>query len=302
MLKVGVQSAPLLDSGIDEGFRLIHESGFDCIDFNIDEFLPGGKIVRGELDSIYDRSDDEIREFFRPYKEAAEKYGVSFYQAHAPFPSWVKDQPVTNDHMIRVLEKCIMVCEYLNCGHLIVHPFFASYAGTLDAQEEWELNIRQYGSLIPACRKHHVVVCLENMFTGYRGKLYAAICQNPDEACRYIDTLNEMAGEKCFAFCLDTGHALLVGNEIYGVVKKLGHRIECLHIHDNDGRDDLHLAPYMGLLHWDRFVQGLHDIGYQGALCFETFNAVGVFDRELTPEVLRLISATGRMFARRICG
>ena len=204
MLKVGVQSAPLLDNGIDEGFKLIHEAGFDCIDFNIDVFLPGGKIIRGELDSIYDQSDDEIREFFRPYKEAAEKYGVSFYQAHAPFPSWVKDQPVTNEHMIQVLEKCIMVCEYLNCGYLIVHPFFASYDGTLEAQEEWDLNIRQYGSLIPACKKHHVTVCLENMFTGRHGKVYAAICQNPDEACRYIDTLNEMAGEKCFAFCLDT--------------------------------------------------------------------------------------------------
>ena len=302
MNKISVQTAGIVNVfGADEGFKMIHEAGFDCVDFNVvDMALPGGKIARGELDSIYDKSDDEIIEYFRPYKEAAEKYGVEFYQAHAPFPSWVKDAPVTNEYMIQVLEKCLMVCTYIGCPYLIVHPFFQSYADALPADEEWNINIRQYSRLIPAIKKYGVTVCLENMFTVNRRKVYAAICQNPDEVNRYIDTLNEMAGEKCFAFCLDTGHALLVGSDIYNVIKKIGHRIEALHIHDNDGWDDQHLAPYMGKLDWDRFIKGMREIGYKGALSFETFCTMSVFDKELAPNVLSLIGATGKMFARRI--
>ena len=55
MMKLSVQTAPILDNyGIDAGFGMIADAGFDCVDFNIDHCLPGGKIVRGELDSLPD--------------------------------------------------------------------------------------------------------------------------------------------------------------------------------------------------------------------------------------------------------
>ncbi len=303
MLKTSVQTADILDTyGIDEGFRMIHEAGIDGVDFGVPcEVLSGRQIARGEFDGcIYNGSDEEILEFFRPYKEAAEKHGVAFCQAHAPFPSWVKDKPVTNEYMIRVFEKCLMVCAYLNCPYLIVHPFFPGYNETLTSEEEWNLNIESYSRLIPAIKKYGVTVCLENMFTVSRRKVYAAICENPDEVNRYIDTLNNIAGEKCFAFCLDTGHALLVGLEIRTLINKLGHRIETLHIHDNDGWDDQHLTPYMGILDWNRFIEGMRDIGYKGALSFESVSTFRAFDPELMPNILSLMGATGRMFARRI--
>ncbi len=302
MNQVSIQTDGILNyCGIDEGFRRIHEAGFDAVDFNgTSDALSGRSIIRGELDSIYDKSDEEILEYFRPYKEAAEKYGVAFGLAHAPAPSWVISKPESNEYMLMVFEKCLMVCKYLNCPHLVVHPFFPSYNDTLLPEDEWELNIQQYSRLIPAIKKYGVTVCLENMFTAKGRKIYAAICQNPEEVCRYIDTLNGMAGEKCFAFCLDVGHSLLVGNDIYTVIKKLGHRIEATHLHDNDGRDDQHLAAYMGVLDWDRFTKGMHEIDYKGVLSFEASNTFNVFDRELMPEVLNLIGATGRMFARRI--
>ena len=82
-------------------------------------------------------------------------------------------------------------------------------------------------------------------------------------------------------------------------MQTLGERIVAFHIHDNDGVDDLHLAPYMGVLDWNRFVEGLRDIGYDQTLSFETFNVWNVVDHELCPEVMRLIAHTGRMFAKR---
>ena len=116
---------------------------------------------------------------------------------------------------------------------------------------------------------------------------------------RTQDELNALAGERRFGFCLDTGHALLTAQDIQQVMLHLGDRIECFHVHDNNGIEDQHIAPYMGILDWDRFVEGLRSTGYQGALCFETHGAIKVFHPELAPEVLRLIARTGRMFVQK---
>lgn len=299
MLKISIQTTNIFEKfGIDDGFRVIHEAGFDCVDFTMIPFVPRAAIQRTAA-SIFDQSDEEIRDFFRPYKEAAEKYHVEFYQAHAPVQSLTKN-PISNAYMIGVLKKSIMLCDYLNCPYLVVHPFFLGYDDMLDLPTEWDKNIGGYSQLIPASRQYGVTICLENMFMGRMGKMYNAICQDPDETNRYIDTLNEIAGQKCFAFCFDAGHTHLISRDCYSVIKKLGHRIEALHIHDNDGNDDQHLAPYMGNADWERFVKGMREITYRGALNFESHGIASRFPKTLVPQALALTAATGRMFARRI--
>ena len=80
----------------------------------------------------------------------------------------------------------------------------------------------------------------------------------------------------------------------------LGKRITAFHIHDNDGRNDQHLAPYMGVLDWERFIAAVRDIGYDKTLSFETFNVWNSVHGEVMNELMRFIAACGRMFARRI--
>ncbi|MBQ2956870.1 MAG: sugar phosphate isomerase/epimerase [Clostridia bacterium] len=299
MHKISIQTTKIFEAfGIDDGFRIIHEAGFDGVDFTLIPFAPQSAIRSGES-CVFSKTDDEIKEFFRPYKEAAEKYAVEFSQAHAPVQSLQKT-PEACRYMIEVLKKSIIVCDYLNCPHLVVHPFFFGYDDQLDPKTEWDANISGYSQLIPAMKKHHVTVCLENMFGSYRGKIYAASCQTPAEANLYIDTLNEIAGEKCFAFCYDTGHSNLIGRDIYTIIRQLGHRIECLHIHDNDGWSDQHLAPYMGCADWNRFIGGMREIGYDGVLNFESHGVISTFDHEVIPAALKLTAETGKMFSHRI--
>lgn len=299
-MKLVVQSAPLVNRyGIDEAFRMLNETGFDGIDFNIDTELPGSAIIKGEYDGLFAGSDEAMIEFCRPYKEAGEKYNIYFHQMHAPFPSYVANE-AGNDIVMNGIKKCIMLCGYLNCKNLIVHPMFLGYDAKLDPQTEWDINIERYTELIPLARQYGVTICLENMFTGYRGKMYAACCADMADANRYINYLNSVAGEKLFGFCLDVGHALLVGKEIYSTIMELGDNLTTLHVHDNDGRNDQHLFPYMGICDWDRFVKGLKDVGYKGAMSFETFNAMQVIDSELAEPALKFLSAIGKKFIERI--
>ena len=108
-----------------------------------------------------------------------------------------------------------------------------------------------------------------------------------------------IAGEKCLAFCLDTGRLLLAGMDDREAMIRLGDRIEVFHVHDNNGMRDQLLAPYMGVLYRNRFVEGLRAIRFGRTLSFETFGIWNVVDRELAPAMMRFIAETGRTFALR---
>lgn len=300
-MRISVQTGGIEEHiGTDACYKLIKEAGFDAVDVNIDHLLTPQEIKSGKRAAAFEGSDEEILAYFTPWKAAAEKYGLDNYQAHAPFPSYVVDPTGEyNVYLLRILEKTIMGCAYIGCRRLIIHPFFLGYGDQVDEKTEWETNIRCYAALIPAAKHYGVTICLENMFMRYNGKIYAACCSDIDTACRYVDTLNEMAGEEVFGFCLDTGHLLLTGLDVLKAMTKLGGRIKAFHVHDNNGWDDQHLAPYMGRLDWKRFEEGLREIGYSDTLSFETFNVMNAVDSELWPQALAFIAQTGRLFARR---
>ena len=132
-------------------------------------------------------------------------------------------------------------------------------------------------------------------------KIYHAICSEMSDACRYIDKLNEIAGENLFGFCLDIGHLLLCGLDNYNSIMELGHRLVALHIHDNQGgNDDNHVIPYTGVIIWERFIRGIADSGYQGTLSFETGGQYRKVPKDFLPTALKWTADVGRYFDKRI--
>lgn len=301
MIRIAVQTGgPEELLGIDGAYRLIREAGFDGVDANVDHLLSYGDICAHRLSPAFEAEGKAALEYFKPWKDAAEKYGLENYQAHAPFPSYVAGEDgAYNEKLMGMLKTTIRGCDYIGCRRLIVHPFFLGYDQQLTPEQEWEVNIERYSALIPAAKEYGVTICLENMFSGHNHKIYSACCSDITTACAYVDELNRLAGEKRFGFCLDTGHLLLLGKDIKTAMVQLGERIKAFHVHDNNGQADQHLAPYMGVLDWKRFVEGLRAIGYDQTMSFETFNVFNVMDPEIACEMLRVIAKTGRMFARR---
>jgi len=301
-MKISTQTGGIEEFiGQEKCMEMLAQAGFDAVDFNIDHMLSYGAITRCEHSEIIDLPDDQILEYWRPSKETAEKYGITFGQAHAPFPSCSKN-PEYQEYLLEVMRKCLLICEYVNCPYLVIHPNFYGYDERLTRQEEWDANIRFYSALIPWIRKYGVKVCLENMFYGYQGKLYTAICGRMQEAIAYIDALNDIAGEKLFGFCYDSGHALIAGNDPCDDLVALGDRVWTLHLHDNNGSNDQHVAPYWGVLDWDGLCRGLREIGYKGTINFETFHSVVAVDPAMVPVTLQYIAQAGRVFAAKIEG
>ena len=52
MNKIGVQSTgSIIQGDIEAGYRRIKEAGFDCVDFNFDEYLHCTMVERGEINA-----------------------------------------------------------------------------------------------------------------------------------------------------------------------------------------------------------------------------------------------------------
>lgn len=306
-MKIGVTSSSLVFRyGVDGTFELIKKAGFDAVDFNFDVFYTWKDIKAGapcELLTVREKIDS----FTDEINAAAKKHGLVINQMHAVFPIYFKDRPDYTESVYNTLVGSIEICGRVGCKLLVIHPGFCGYLDTEEMQKkEWEINMQIYTSLIPLLDKWGVTCCLENMWVQdpHSKKIYGAICSDADEACAYIDALNEKAGKELFGFCFDIGHALIIGSDPYLVIKKLGKRLKTLHIHDNDGHGDDHLCPYMGIGDWARFCRALKEADYKGCLSFETGNtqSVAFTPEELWLPTLRLTAEVGRYFAKQIEG
>ena len=300
MLKIGVQSSHWYDEKHpEESMKLIHDCGFESIDYNIHLFFLPKSIRANERSEFFEQSIDEILDHYRPLKAAAERWQVEIGQLHAPFPLHIEGNDELNDYLIMTVEKSCAVSQFLNCPAVVVHPFIHK-----DKETERQVNLTMYRRMIPFAKRYGVKLCLENLYSDFNGRPIEGCCADAAEACWYIDTLNAEAGEEIFGFCFDIGHANLVGRNVLEFIRTLGPRLTILHIHDNMGEKDSHLIPctqwYPGGVDWDSFIQGLKEIGYRGPLAFETFRGINLLPEDVHEEGLKLVSASGRSFRRRI--
>jgi len=304
MLRIGTQSDNWYSDSDPEGsIAYIRSCGFTTIDFNMNKYIPVKELYEGKppYTSFYDKSVEELCEFFAPLKAACEHHDVTIAQLHGPFPGWYVDGGELNDYMIMVYEKCLAVSAFLGCPGVVVHPVH----GAGDA--EWESNLWVYRRLIPAAKKYGAKILLENIFGRYNGRFIQGRMSSADVICKYFDLLTEEAGFEAFGICFDVGHAIITCQNIPEFIKTLGPRLTNLHIHDNNGLDDLHFLPYTCtttganlVCNWEGIIDALKEIGYRGDLCFETFRAYRIMPKEVWRELFTLNAAIGRYFVKRI--
>ena len=289
-----------------EGIRYIKDCGFDGIDYNF------GKLYRDTLNvekltSFYDKSLEELYDYFAPLKKALEENKVEMSQSHGLFPVGFVGEPARTDYNIQVTEKHIALCAYLGCPAIVIH---GTSAPQLTKAEERAFNLDMYRRLMPTAKKYGVKVCLENLLNLYEWDPYEGNCSNADEAVWFLDTLNAEAGEEVFGFCFDVGHAVLTGANLYQYLTTMGKRVTVLHIQDNDGASDGHMLPFTQLerrgqrlrIDWEMFIRGLREIGYEGPINFEGARGIRVLPEQLRKDGLRYLSAVGRYFKARVEG
>lgn len=293
-------------TNIDAVCAMYKANGIDGVDFGFDCYTVGNGFREKFFSS---QSIDELKEFFTPYKEAFKHHGIEVVQTHPPFPTFKfvdgKDETkeAYNARALDAVIKTIELTAFFGCKYAVVHP--AHGVIDMDLAELKKANMKYYSQLFDVARRNGVTICLENMWNRRNGgAIVDSACSNPYEACDYIDTLNDMAGEELFGFCFDVGHANLTGKNMRNDLCVLGKRVKVLHIHDTDKIEDRHTVPYafigtqnQSVTDYVGFLAGLRDIGYTGDINFEISNAFKVFPSPTHPALCALVSSIGRYFA-----
>lgn len=287
----------------EQNFPLLKEAGFGAVDLNFDVIfnITGGNVKKKPYakSTFYDLEENDFFAYLEGIKSAAEKNGIKIWQCHAPFPSYRFDaEDDVNSYIESVIKKTVAAAGYLNCPYIVIHPVNFAYGTTADREEIFNRNVEFYSRFIDDLKKHNVVACLENMWVRYKKKIFESTCNDYDEVNRYIEVLNQKAGAECFAFCLDTGHAVLTGANIRHAVKTLGKNLKILHLHEVDGIEDSHTMPFtLGAVDWDYIMCALRDYGYSGTLNFEASESWLMFPKELWPQSVKMLGAIGQYFS-----
>ncbi len=309
-LRIGVQSKnAVFDESPAEGFALLKAAGFDCCDFSLNNYLKNTDLYQEKLNLFFDQSVSELETYFALHKEGAKQAGIFINQMHMPYPTFVPGaKKEVNDYLWNeVGPKSMEICRFLECPNIVIHGFkLDRYYGS--EQAEWEKTEEFIESLAPVAKEYGITICMENLWnTLGTHKVEGPGC-NAVKAVKRIDSINEKYGAEVLGFCYDTGHGNLVGLDPYKFISTLGKRLKVLHIHENDGAEDLHQLPYTftrtrentSVLDWDGVLRGLKDIGFDGVLSFETAPVLDCFPKELKAEALHMIAAVGRYFSAQI--
>jgi len=86
--------------------------------------------------------------------------------------------------------------------------------------------------------------------------------------------------------CYDSGHGNTLKSEGTGkeMLKRFGHRLMALHLHDNDGLGDQHRLPFDGSVDWPPLMRQIEALGYRGST---TLEMGGAYPELTTEEFLR---------------
>jgi sugar phosphate isomerase/epimerase len=197
--------------------------------------------------------------------------GLSLNSVHAPITdvfggtgpsttySTASAVPADRDAAVREAEAALKVADRIPFGVMVLH------LGTPSSMKHPDDNQRKAAvrSLEEICRlaePHGVRIAVE------------VIPNRLSDAPSLVSLLEDELDGPAAGICLDFGHANLMG-DVADAVEAASEHLIATHIHDNHGRDDEHLVPYLGSIDWDLALVTLRKIGYEGTYLMELAGA-----------------------------
>ena len=192
---------------------------------------------------------------------AAEKIGIKLIQAHSPMGKPLQDE---DGSFLQDTLRCVDACGAWGIKNLVVH---SGYANGLSPEQTFERNKAFFLPLLDRAEKYEVNILVENFNKMSVDGLYWI--DNAPDLLRMVECVDH----PLFHAVWDVGHANMQEMPQDEALRILGDHVRALHIQDNTGDRDTHLAPFLGTVNMDSIMNGLADIGYNGYFTFE----VGAF-------------------------
>ena len=263
----------LFNMGLKKAAEAVKEAGFDAVDFSFKDKAAHMLLREGdEQNALW------VRRIFQ-------ETGIECVQAHAPLGMSVENKMDEEDEQFDLILRSFRFAQVLGARTIVVHAItdvkpvnFVSH------------NLRFYKTLEPYARELGLKIAIENLYIyNRRYGTFDGVFAEPIEM---VDFLQKLKSDT-FVACVDTGHALLCDKAPEEYISELRSApIGAVHLHDNDGKDDLHLPPYAGVMEWDKILDALADMEYDGDLTLEIMFFLG--DHASEEELPKALSLAAR--------
>jgi sugar phosphate isomerase/epimerase len=232
------------------GAHIAHSSPAEAID----------RCVALSLDSIelftQEYTPDECREI----RDRCGDAGL-IVDYHAPWGGDLDLSPNDHDTALRNLESFIARADLMGVDHLTCHLglYDLDVPGGRDRALDMIISVTE--KVVPSLKDTGVVLCYEDN----------TLCHDPNplgNVPRDFHLVFEAVDSPFVGMTLDTGHANVTGNlRIY--LDQFGKRIHFVHLNDNDGFGDLHIAPSSGTIDWEQAFEWMSFYGIEGSFSLE---------------------------------
>lgn len=272
--------------GHSQTLKLIAKAGFDGVDCSFFDMKEDGCVW----------NSDGWKDYALALRGVADDLGLPFRQAHAPFHTTIGEEPYDSEMRKKIL-RSMEAAALLGVENIVVHAIrHLNYH--IHREQLFQMNLDFYRSLIPYCEEFGIRVCVENVYRTDRNRwvLTDGVCTRPEEFAALLDEIDS----PWIGGCLDIGHAALVSQDPADMIRRMGSRIKCLHVHDVDYTHDNHTMPFTQKLDWASITQALGETGYQGDFTYEANTTLRKLPQPLWPDGLRMMEKVGRYLIAKI--
>lgn len=192
---------------------------------------------------------------------------------------------------VQYIKDCITMVKEMDGYEMTIVPSQVGKVQAMDtAEQEWQWAVEGLKEIYDHSEKEDVVLALEPL-----NRFETNFLNRADQAV----LLAEAVGPNC-GVCLDVFHLNIEEADMFEAIRRAGDRLKDFHVADNN-----RMAPGQGAVDWERVVNTLKGIGYDGALTVEFVapldrtpanpykNAMASAEKELTPEQLKFIEDHG---------
>ncbi len=260
-----------------EAVHRLANAGFDCVEFNLSDYVSRDSPLAGEgwLDWIEGISN------------AVKEMNMRVSQVHAPIYRALGDHEM-DEHLDLMTERMFLACEIMQIPYAVFHPRFKREGFLLkNAFETKKWNIDWFSAWSERASESNVSIAIENLFDFWDDPGYCT------DAYTILDLIEGVNQDNVYA-CLDTGHAWIAKNDPSDFARELGSRLKVLHIHDNLGSEDQHVAPFVGTIDWPKFMKTLKEIDYSGVFSLEIHHYIQRMPSEIIDDAVRMAYGIGR--------
>jgi L-ribulose-5-phosphate 3-epimerase len=239
----------------EQSIKACAKAGYRVLDMNFASYS------RGSLPLTQPDWEDWIK----AQKELSDLYGIEYSQAHAHFYEWENVFGGNEAWHEELIRRSIIGAGIMDAKWLVIHPVSFADETWYSHQKSLTQNVVVFQKYAELAAANNVKIAIENMIESKTARRYAS---STEELLELLEVLHD----PIFGICWDFGHAHISGINQCAALRAIGAHLKALHVADNRGEKDDHLAPYFGTINWEAIMKTLQEIGYKGDFTFEIHN------------------------------